>query len=113
MNSARSISEGCERPKMLRYRPSQEIQEELYLAELRPSGRFFRLAVIVFWSRIGSQLPTGFELKEDDTPYLSGTEWEYLNALEAYRSNGRPAVWVYRRKGAPNPHFSPDRHDLA
>ncbi len=61
------------------------------------------LAVIILWSRIGTQLPADFELKSDGTPYLSGTEWEYLNALNGYRNHGRPAVWVYRRKGAPNP----------
>ncbi len=59
------------------------------------------LAVIVLWSRIGTQLPADFELKEDGTPYLSGTEWEYLNALKGYKDSGKPAVWVYRRKGAP------------
>ncbi|MDD5266728.1 MAG: SUMF1/EgtB/PvdO family nonheme iron enzyme [Methylococcales bacterium] len=59
------------------------------------------LAVIIFWSRIGTQLPADFELKQDGSPYLSGTEWEYLNALKGYRTNGKPAVWVYRRNGAP------------
>ena len=51
---------------------------------------------------IGTQLPDDFELKEDNTPYLSGTEWEYFNALNGYKSSGKPAVWVYRREGAPN-----------
>ena len=61
------------------------------------------LAVIILWSRIGTQLPAGFELKEDGSPYLSGTEWEYLNALKGYRTNRKPAVWLYRRTRAPNP----------
>ncbi|MCP3877935.1 MAG: SUMF1/EgtB/PvdO family nonheme iron enzyme [Sulfitobacter sp.] len=69
------------------------------------------LAVIIFWSRIGTRLPSDFELKEDGTPYLSGTEWEYLNALEGYRSNGKPTVWLYRRKGAPNPDLDDPDHD--
>ena len=62
------------------------------------------LAVIILWSRIGTQLPASFELKEDGTPYLSGTEWEYLNAIKGYKANSKPAnVWVYHRKGAPSP----------
>ena len=71
------------------------------IAQGLPKPEDCDLAVIVLWSRIGTQLPTDFELKEDGTPYLSGTEWEYLNALKAYKSGGTPAVWVYRRKGAP------------
>lgn len=59
------------------------------------------LTVVVLWSRIGTQLPPDFERKEDGTPYLSGTEWEYLNALKGYQTNGKPAVWIYRREGAP------------
>lgn len=68
------------------------------------------LAVVVLWSRIGTPLPTVFELKEDGTPYLSGTEWEYLNALKGYKDKGKPAVWVYRRNGAPQ--FAADDPDL-
>lgn len=59
------------------------------------------LAVIVLWSRIGTPLPSDFELKADGKPYLSGTEWEYLNALNGYKQSRRPSVWVYRRSGAP------------
>lgn len=69
------------------------------------------LAVIVLWSRIGTQLPIDFELKEDGTPYLSGTEWEYLNALKGYPSSRKPAVWVYRRQGAPK--FAADDPELS
>ncbi len=71
------------------------------IAQGLPQPEDCDLAVIVLWSRIGTQLPTDFELKEDGTPYLSGTEWEYLNALKGYRANRKPAVWVYRRQGAP------------
>ena len=69
------------------------------------------LAVIILWSRIGTQLPADFELKEDGSPYLSGTEWEYLNALKGYRANRKPAVWVYRRNGAPT--FAADDPELS
>lgn len=71
------------------------------IAQGLPKPEDCDLTVIVLWSRIGTRLPDDFELKEDGTPYLSGTEWEYVNALKAYQRNGKPAVWVYRRRGAP------------
>ncbi|MGH8509107.1 MAG: SUMF1/EgtB/PvdO family nonheme iron enzyme, partial [Gammaproteobacteria bacterium] len=80
------------------------------IAQGLPKPEDCDLAVVVVWSRIGTQLPADFELKEDGTPYLSGTEWEYLNALKGFRARGKPAVWVYRRAGAPNvPANDPDR----
>ena len=73
------------------------------IAEGLPKPEDCDLAVIILWSRIGTQLPADFELKKDGSPYLSGTEWEYLNALKGFKNNRKPAVWVYRRVGAPNP----------
>jgi formylglycine-generating enzyme required for sulfatase activity len=73
------------------------------IAQGLPKPEDCDLVVIVLWSRIGTPLPTDFELKVDGSPYLSGTEWEYFNALKGYRKYSKPAVWVYRRKGAPNP----------
>ena len=62
------------------------------------------LVVVILWSRIGTPLPADFELKPDGTPYLSGTEWEYLNALKGFRANNQPGnIWVFRRKGNPQP----------
>jgi hypothetical protein len=71
------------------------------IAQGLPKPEDCDLAVIILWSRIGTQLPSDFELKQDGSPYLSGTEWEYLNALKGFRINRKPAVWVYRRNGAP------------
>ena len=71
------------------------------IAQGLPEPQDCDLAVIIFWSRIGTRLPDDFELKEDGSPYLSGTEWEYFNALKGYKSERKPAVWIYRRKGAP------------
>jgi energy-coupling factor transporter ATP-binding protein EcfA2 len=73
------------------------------IAQGLPKPEDCDLAVIILWSRIGTQLSADFELKADGSPYLSGTEWEYLNALKGYRTKRKPAVWVYRRKGAPKP----------
>ena len=35
--------------------------------------------------------------KADGTPYLSGTEWEYLEALDAAQRSARPEILLYRR----------------
>ena len=53
------------------------------------------LCVFILWSRIGTRLPTDYR-KPDGSAYLSGTEWEYWDALQAARDHGRPAVWLYR-----------------
>src|SRR5664280_2098578 len=56
------------------------------IAQGLPKPEDCDLAVIILWSRIGTQLPSDFELKQDGSPYLSGTEWEYLNALKGFRT---------------------------
>jgi hypothetical protein len=47
------------------------------------------LTVVMLWGRMGTPLT---ETKADDTPYLSGTEWEFENAVAANKP-----VFVYRR----------------
>jgi formylglycine-generating enzyme required for sulfatase activity len=59
------------------------------------------LAVVIFWARIGTPLPPDYERKPDGSPYLSGTEWEFLNALEGFCLQGSPVVWLYRRTEVP------------
>jgi hypothetical protein len=60
------------------------------------------VAVVILWSRMGTTLPADWEVKADGTPYRSGTEWEYLDALQAAEKTGRPNVLVYRRTAVPN-----------
>lgn len=59
------------------------------------------LVVVILWSRMGTPLPAEYR-KPDGTPYLSGTEWEYLDAVRGARSGERPAVWLYRRTHVPD-----------
>jgi hypothetical protein len=42
------------------------------IAQGLPKPEDCDLAVIILWSRIGTQLPADFELKVDGSPYLSG-----------------------------------------
>jgi hypothetical protein len=60
------------------------------------------IVVLILWSRIGTVLPRDFETKPDGSAYRSGTEWEYLDALQAANETGSPKILVYRRPQPPN-----------
>jgi HEAT repeat protein len=51
------------------------------------------IVVVVLWSRLGTPLPGQYR-RADGRRYLSGTEWEYEDALNA---TPRPNILVYRR----------------
>jgi hypothetical protein len=62
------------------------------------------VVIVIFWSRMGTPLPPEYTKPGSGERYLSGTEWEYLNAVDsAHRSAkrgdkpSRPQVVVYRR----------------
>jgi formylglycine-generating enzyme required for sulfatase activity len=54
------------------------------------------IVIVIFWSRMGTPLPEEWK-KPDGSRYLSGTEWEYWNALETAEREGKPEILVYRR----------------
>ncbi len=60
------------------------------------------IALVILWSRMGTPLPASWAVKADGSPYRSGTEWEYLDALQAAQKTGSPKVLVYRRTGVLN-----------
>ena len=47
------------------------------------------LVVVILWSRMGTPLPAEYT-KPDGTAYLSGTEWEYRDAITAAQRSDRP-----------------------
>jgi energy-coupling factor transporter ATP-binding protein EcfA2 len=53
------------------------------------------LTVVIFWSRMGSPLTM------DNRDYLSGTHYEYSEALTSYEQKGKPDIWLYRCQQAP------------
>jgi energy-coupling factor transporter ATP-binding protein EcfA2 len=59
------------------------------------------IVVAIFWSRMGTPLPGEYR-KADGSPYHSGTEWEYLDALASAETTGKPTILVYRRTEAPS-----------
>src|SRR4249919_1452629 len=66
-----------------RLTPQQAVDRSL------PTPAQCDITVVLLWSRMGTPLK---EKKADGTPYLSGTEWEFDNALKAHKP-----VFVYRR----------------
>jgi len=54
------------------------------------------IVIVILWSRMGTSLGPKYR-KPDGSPYLSGTEWEFQDAIRAAQQFGRPRVLVYRR----------------
>lgn len=59
------------------------------------------IVIVIFWSRMGTPLPPEYS-KPDGTPFLSGTEWEYWDALQAAQRTDSPEIIVYRREPGPS-----------
>jgi energy-coupling factor transporter ATP-binding protein EcfA2 len=55
------------------------------------------IVVVIFWSRMGTPLPHPDYQKADGSPYWSGTEWEFTNALEGFQANKCPEILLYQR----------------
>jgi hypothetical protein len=69
------------------------------------------IVVVILWSRMGTPLPESYVKPEAyqfststhwaESRYYSGTEWEYIDAMQAAEQAGRPYVLVYRRTDPP------------
>jgi hypothetical protein len=73
-------------------------QEAIATQLPRPSECDF--VVVILWSRIGTPLPPQW-VKPDGGRYLSGTEWECREAMEAAKRYGKPDVLIYYRTEEP------------
>lgn len=56
------------------------------------------IGVVILWACLGTLLDARTFRKPDGSPYSSGTEWEYENALSA---RPLPDILVYRRMDQP------------
>jgi LuxR family glucitol operon transcriptional activator len=54
------------------------------------------IVIVILWSRIGTPLSSQY-VKENGERYLSGTEWEYEDAIKASDAHKSPVVLIYRR----------------
>jgi tetratricopeptide (TPR) repeat protein len=59
------------------------------------------VVIAILWSRLGTKLPKEFT-RPDGTRYNSGTEYEFEEAIEGFRKNGRPDLLVYRKTAPPS-----------
>jgi hypothetical protein len=57
----------------------------------RPKPSECDILVVILWSRMGTHL-SGDYLRKDGSTYLSGTEWEYEDGLNATEA---PDILVY------------------
>ena len=81
-------------PMLVTMTPQEAIDQEL----LQPSQ--CDIVVVIFWSRMGTPLSSKYA-KPDGRPYWSGTEWEYHDAINAFKEQGKPEILVYRRTEKP------------
>jgi hypothetical protein len=65
----------------------------------RPRPSTCDIVIVVLWARMGTPLPETIR-KADGERYLSGTEWEYLDAIDS-TWEPKPEVLVYRRTERP------------
>jgi hypothetical protein len=60
----------------------------------------FDLVVVILWKRIGTELPSDHFRRPNGAAFESGTVLEIESALEAsVKHGGKPAVFVFRKKG--------------
>ena len=63
------------------------------------------LVVLIVWSRLGTPLPAITRTREyrgiDGRTPVSGTEWEFENALAAQKKRGAPDLLAYRKQADP------------
>jgi hypothetical protein len=64
----------------------------------------FDIVLLILWSRLGTLLPEKTEVREyrgsDGRAPVTGTEWEYEEALTAARSKGAPDLLAFRKVAA-------------
>ena len=58
------------------------------------------IVVCILWSRLGTRLPQQLK-RPDGSPYNSGTEFEFEDALEGRKQHGVPDLLVYRKTAKP------------
>jgi hypothetical protein len=89
-------------PYLWDYEPmlaSQHFQDSID----RPSN--YDILVLILWSRLGTALPEKTDKREyrgiDGRVPVTGTEWEFEDALAANRAQGTPDLLAFRRRQDP------------
>jgi hypothetical protein len=64
-----------------------------------PPPRTCDITVVILWSRMGVPLPSDrFRGAVSDKVPVTGTEWEFEDALASCRANGRPTLLLYHKE---------------
>ncbi|AEG00457.1 AAA family ATPase [Methylomonas methanica] len=66
-----------------------------------PAASKADIAVFVLWSRLGTPLSAEQCSRPDGSRYNSGTEYEFEDAIKAFRQHGSPSILVYRKTADP------------
>ena len=67
-----------------------------------PEPRAMDIVVVILWSRLGVPLPADrFSGALSGRCPVTGTEWEFEEALAAHRAKGAPDLLAYRKLGDP------------
>ncbi|MBV9549723.1 MAG: AAA family ATPase [Alphaproteobacteria bacterium] len=69
------------------------------------------IVVLILWARLGTPLPERYKGIDGRVP-VTGTEWEFEDALAANRAKGTPDLLVYRKTIAPQAAFT-DNAEMA
>jgi hypothetical protein len=73
------------------YKADRTFQQQI------PEAAGFDIVVSIFWTKVGTELPAEVAHMPDGRPYLSGTVYELLTALDASKARGVPDVYVFRK----------------
>jgi hypothetical protein len=60
------------------------------------------IVVLVLWSTLGSSLPTDTFPGPLSGKEVTGSEWEFEDALKSHREREKPDLLVYRKTAAPS-----------
>jgi hypothetical protein len=72
-----------------------------HFQELITPSRDTDIVVVVLWSRLGTALPGDKFTGPLSGGEVSGTEWEFEDALKSYHERNTPEVLVYRKTAEP------------
>ena len=69
------------------------------------------IVVVILWSRLGCPIEHEHYRRPGGDGYLTGTEWEYADARQAYEKGGKPAILVYHRRKGPVLELDPNQRE--
>ncbi len=55
------------------------------------------LVIFILWSTLGSDLDSTYKGKKTDKQPITGTEWEYEEAVSHYEKHNKPEILVYKK----------------